>query len=121
MEKIQIFFNHPGHRMAKLDYLKVIDILAKTLNMEIFDMKFQDKTGDKFEVIMSGTDKTMKTLKVSLLEDNLDLTFLKNYLSKREFDKWLAEFEYELEQEFLHNINVHAGRDASNYIIKVRF
>ena len=107
--------------MTKLDYLKVIDILAKTLNMEIFDMKFPDKTDDKFVVIMSGTDKTMKTLKVSLLEDHLDLTFLKNYFAKREFDKWLAEFEYELEQEFQHNVNVHASRDASNYLIKVRY
>ena len=80
-------------------------------------MKFPDNAGDKFEVIMQGEDKSLKTATASLLEN----TLFKNYISKSDFGKWLAKFEYELEQAFLHNINVKATPDASHYKITVRY
>jgi hypothetical protein len=107
--------------MMKINYMKVIDILARSLRMEKVDMQFPDATTNNFEFIMVGPDKVKKPFKLAVKDYNLELALLKNCFTNREFEKWLSAFEYDLEQTFLQNITVHAHEDASAYIIKIAF
>ena len=105
--------------MPKIDYMKVIGALSKTLNLETIDMKFHDTSTDRLEIIMGGAAVQEKKFNLSLSNFSVELTFSKQYLSTKEFDKWIARFEYELEQAFMKNVAIHASGDASNHIIKI--
>ncbi len=105
--------------MPKIDYMKVIGALSKTLNLETIDMKFHDASTDRLEIIMGGTGVQEKKFNLSLSNFSVELAFSKQYLSTKEFDKWITRFEYELEQTFMKNVAIHTGGDTSNHIIKI--
>ena len=108
--------------MTKIDYMKVIDVLARTLKMEGIEVTYPGKSNNKKgELSLTGSDKTRIKFKLTLQDYHLELTLLKKYFTDREFEKWASEFEYELEQTFFDNISIHVDTDVSNYIIRVEF
>lgn len=105
--------------MPNIDYMKVIGALSKTLNLETVDVKFKDKSTERLEIIMGGAAVQEKKFTLSLSNFTMELAFSKQYLGGKEMDKWVTRFEYELEQAFVKNVNLHAGGDASNHIITI--
>jgi hypothetical protein len=105
--------------MPKIDYMKVIGALSKTLNLETIDIRFHDKSTDRLEIIMGGAAVQEKKFNLSLSNFSMELVFSKQYLTGKEFDKWITNFEYELEQAFMKNANIHTSGDASNHIITI--
>jgi hypothetical protein len=107
--------------MVKIDYMKVIGVLSKTLKMETIDIKFIDKSVDKLEITMGGPAKQEKKIHLAMSDYTLNISFPKDYLLSKEFDRWCSTFEYELEQAFLRNVSTQVDKDISNHIIKVIF
>jgi hypothetical protein len=105
--------------MPKIDYMKLIGVLSKTLNLETINMKFQDTSMDRLEVTLGGDAVQEKKFLLSLSDFTLELVFSKQYLQGREFDKWVLKFEYELEQAFVRNVDIHVSGDASNHVLKI--
>jgi hypothetical protein len=107
--------------MSKIDYMKVLDIAAETLKTGRFKIDYPVKTGEKFEITMQGAGRTPNKFTATLLENELELVFPKDNFLDHEFKKWLADFEYELEQAFLININIKAGQEASKFTVRITF
>src|SRR4030042_884551 len=96
-----------GRFMSALDYMKVIKVLSKTLNIEHYDVHFPTESTNMLIVTMAGGDKEQKTFKLTIRGYEIELAFHKHYFPDRDVDRWRAYFEYELEQAFVKNINVH--------------
>jgi hypothetical protein len=105
--------------MPKVDYMKVIGAMSRTLNLETIDMKFRDKSTDRLEVTLGGDAVQEKKFLLSLSDYAVELVFSKQYLAGRDFDKWVTRFEYELEQAFVRNVDMHVSGDTSNHILKI--
>ena len=106
--------------MPSIDYMAVIDLLAKTLRQEHVDVRFPDKSVDRIEAVMSSPDAPPRSFIVTVQADRLEISFPKNYYSDREIDAWLPSFEYELEQKFLRNVEVSMEKDISRHIVKIK-
>jgi hypothetical protein len=105
--------------MSKIDYMKVVAVLGRTLKLETVDMKFQDSTTDRLEITLGGKSIPEKKFLLSISDFSLELVFPAEYLQGRDLDKWLSSFEYELEQAFLRNVNLHINSDSSKHSIRV--
>jgi hypothetical protein len=105
--------------MTKIDYMKVVGVLGRTLKMETVDMKFQDSTSNRLEVTMGGPSMPEKKFQLSIADFSLELAFPADYLQGRDLQKWISSFEYELEQAFVTNIELHVNSDASKHVIRV--
>ncbi len=105
--------------MAKIDYMKIIGALSKTLNLETIDMKFQDKSTDRLEITMGGEAVKERKFTLTLADFSLELAFSKQYLTGRDFDKWVTNFEYELEQAFVSNVDIDVQGDPSNHVLTI--
>ncbi|HOT45369.1 MAG TPA: hypothetical protein PLM53_11040 [Spirochaetota bacterium] len=105
--------------MPQIDYMKVIGALAKTLSMETIDMKFHDRSTDRLDIIMGAAAAQEKKFTLSLTNFSAELAFSKQYLSEKDFEKWITAFEYELEQAFMKNVTIHRDEDASSHILKI--
>ena len=106
-------------QMPEFDYHKVVSIIARTLNVEsdislvpvkgnlnLFDVSFSDKNGQKVECRIIN-DKF-----------KLEVKIRKSYFDEKKFQRWIRDFEYELEQAFLSNIKVSVDQDeAADYRI----
>ncbi len=106
--------------MTTIDYMAVIDLLAKTLHQEHVDVKFPDKSTSRIEAVMTARGAPAKSFILTVLGDRIDISFPKDYFSYREIDKWLPAFEYELEQKFLRNVNVMNDKDISQHVIRIK-
>jgi len=106
--------------MSKLDYMKMISILSKTLKMETIDITFLDKSVDKLEITLGGPAKQERRFELTLSDFSVYLSFPKDLLSEKEFYKWCSVFEYELEQAYLMNVGLHVDNDVSHYILKLK-
>ncbi len=104
--------------MPEFDYRKVVSIIARTLNVEsdislvpsreninLFDVSFADKSGEKVECRIRN-DKF-----------KLEVKIRKSYFNEKKFQRWIRDFEYELEQAFLSNIKVSVEHDSADYRI----
>jgi hypothetical protein len=107
--------------MGKIDYMKLIGVLSKSLKMEILDVKYTDKSIDKLEVTLGGQSMPGKIFRLSISNFSADIVFQKEYLDDPAFDKWKSAFEYELEQAYAMNISIQVDRDTSNHVVKVNF
>jgi len=105
--------------MPQIDYMKVIGALSKTLNLETIDMKFHDRSTDRLDIIMGADAVQEKKFTLSLTNFSVELSFSKQYLSGKDFEKWITRFEYELEQAFVSNVSIHLSEEPSNHILKI--
>jgi hypothetical protein len=106
--------------MPKIDYMKMISILSKTLKMETIDIKFVDNSEDKLEITLGGAARQERRFELTLSEFSVYLTFPAELLSPREFETWRSVFEYEMEQAYLMNVCLHVDKDFSHYVLKMK-
>jgi len=109
----------PEAHMATIDYLKVIDLLAKTLQLERVDIHFPDKSINKIEAVLGREGGAEKKFHLSVNGYSILLSFPKAYLSQKEFYRWLSAFEYECEQAFMKNTSIHANEEAAQYQVTI--
>jgi len=106
--------------MPPIDYMKVLDIAAitmgisshievKALDLKLFSAALTRDDGTTFEILMRLNDFD--------LELNLD----KNVIGRKEFEKWLAKFEFELEQIFFKNISMERSETKKEYRVILKF
>jgi hypothetical protein len=105
--------------MSTIDYMKMVGVLGRTLKLETIDMKFQDSSTDRLEVTLGGQSVPEKKFFLSLSSFSLELSFPAQYLQGRDLEKWLSSFEYELEQAYLKNVDIHITSDSSRHTLKV--
>ncbi len=105
--------------MAKIDYMKVIGVLSKTLKMETTELNYRDQSIDRLEVTMTGQNREGVKFLVTVSDSFLDLVFPEKFMSDREFNKWRSSFEYELEQAFFTNVVIETRQEATQYQIRV--
>ena len=105
--------------MSKIDYMKAVGVLGRTLKMETVDMKFQDTASNKLEITLGGPSMPEKKFLLSIFDFSLELVFSASYLQGRDLQKWLSSFEYELEQAFLKNVDFHVNTDSSKHTIRM--
>jgi hypothetical protein len=105
--------------MSKIDYMKVVGVLGRTLKLETVDMKFQDASTDRLEITMGGRSIPEKKFLLSISDFSLELAFPAAYLQGRDLEKWLSSFEYELEQAFVKNVDLHINSDSSKHTVRV--
>ncbi len=106
--------------MPAIDYMKVLDIAAttmeisahievKAIDLKIFKASFPRDDGSIAEIIIRVGDF------------DLELSLNKTALSKKEFQKWLGKFEFDLEQAFLKNIHLESSETKLEYKINIEF
>lgn len=105
--------------MSKIDYMKFIGALGRTLRMETVDMKFQDSSTNRLEITMGGASMPEKKFQLSIADFSLELAFPAAYLQGRDLQKWISSFEYELEQAFMKNVDLHVNTDSSRHLVRV--
>jgi hypothetical protein len=109
--------------MSKIDYRKVIELMAKSLK---YEKKVETTNPEKeiniFEVEFTSINDSIKICRITVNEYDLEIGFPKKYFTDhREYDKWINAFEYELEQSFFKNIKIDLGDDLMNHKIRVHF
>ena len=108
--------------MSKIDYLKVIDLMARTLKLDQHvDVSNPGEEFNIFSVTMTGINIESKECKIVVNEFDMDVFFKKTYFTEHDFDKFTSRFEYELEQTFFKNIEMDFDEDVVNYKMKIHF
>jgi len=114
-----------GHDMSTLDYenyRKVIQIVAESFNAsEDLTIDAAHDKVDIFDVSFTSVQGERKQFRILRKKYELDVVLKKEYFPGKEFDTWLSNFEYELEQTFLTNIEIDVDDNPVNYEITVKF
>lgn len=105
--------------MSKIDYLKVIGVLSKTLSMEAVDVRVTDKSADTIDVILGGDSMREINFRLVVKGFTIELSFPPDYFSQKELDKFRLDFEYELEQAFLTNVTTRMDANDAGYVLTV--
>jgi hypothetical protein len=116
---------HGRTYMSTLDhenYRKVIQIVAESLDSsEDLTIDAAHDKVDIFDVSFTTVQGEQKQFRILRKKYELDVIIKKEYFPEKKFDKWLSNFEYELEQTFLTNIKVDVDENPVNYDITVHF
>ena len=108
--------------MSRIDYLKVIDLMARTLKLDQHvDVSNPEKEFNIFAVEMKGINEDVKHCKLVVRDFDMDLIFKKIYFTESEFEKFTSKFEYDLEQTFFKNIEMDFDEDVVNYKVTIKF
>lgn len=107
--------------MSRIDHMKVIGVLTKTLKMEAIDVQCVNNSSDTLEITLGGPAGPEKKFIMTLAGGFLLLSFRKDYMSAEALEKWRSSFEYELEQAFMKNIGIQFTQDAGNTIVKIGY
>jgi len=111
--------------MSTLDYenyRKVIQIVAESFDAsEDLTIDAAHDKVDIFDVSFTSVQGERKQFRILRKKYELDVVLKKEYFPGKEFDTWLSNFEYELEQTFLTNIEIDVDDNPVNYEITVKF
>lgn len=106
--------------MTSIDYMKVLDIAALALeseshiNVEALDLK-------KFRANIKSPEGKDLEFYVNLSEFSMELSVDRDMFEPKKLRKWLAEFEYHLEQHFFKNIVIENTENSREFKIKIDF
>lgn len=106
--------------MPQIDYMKVLDIAALTLetsshiNVQALDLTI-------FKAVLIRDDGSELNIIVKTSDYDLELTFDNIFSNNKEFQKWLRKFEFQLEQNFFKNISLEHHDRGKEYKIKILF
>ncbi len=106
--------------MPSIDYMKVLDIAAHTLESSSH-IKIEALDINMFKAILTKEDNSLIEIFTIVNEFDLELSFSKSILDKKEFIKWLSDFEFQLEQNFFTNISIEHSQSAREYKIMILF
>jgi hypothetical protein len=106
--------------MPKIDYMKVLDIAALTLEASShIEVRALDLT--IFNAVLTRNDGSEMNILVKTSDYELELTLDNIFPNTKEFDKWLGKFEFQLEQNFFKNIALEHRDNGNEYKIKILF
>ncbi len=110
-------------RMGTPEYHKVIDVLADSFSaakpVEKNYRHDESNKMDMVEVAMKTAGDQRIVCRVYLSTKELQLVFDKNHISEKNFEKFIARFEYDLEQAFLRNIHIERADTPNEYHLKI--
>ncbi len=106
--------------MPQIDYMKVLDIAALTLETSShIEIKALDLT--IFNAVLIRDDGSELNILVKTSDFELELTLDNIFSNNKEFEKWLSKFEFQLEQNFFKNISLEHQGNGKKYEIKILF
>ncbi len=100
-----------------MEYLKIIDIVARILGSETNDLKARHDRVDIVEVTMTLTGGTKLPYKMFPTRYETEMVFSKKDLSPEQYKRLLTKLEFEMEQNFMKNIRIRASDEAVEYKI----
>lgn len=109
--------------MGTPEYQKVIDVMAESFSAvrpveKNYGHDEANKT-DMVEVVMKTVGGERIVCRVYLHTKWLQLVFEKKQIPEKSFEKFVARFEYDLEQAFLRNIHLERDDSPVEYRIKI--
>jgi hypothetical protein len=112
--------NREVNIMPQIDYIKVLDIAALTLETSShIEVRALDLT--IFNAVLIRDDGSELNILVKTSDYELELTLDNIFANNKEFEKWLSKFEYQLEQNFFKNISLEHHGSGKEYKIKILF
>lgn len=106
--------------MPPIDYMKVLDIAATTMEISSH-IEVQALDIKLFKAVLTRDDGSIAEIFIRVGDYDLELSLDKTALNKKEFQKWLSKFEFELEQVFFKNINLKSSETKLEYKINIEF
>lgn len=106
--------------MTSIDYMKVLDIAALTLESESH-INVTAKDLNRFTALIKSPEGKDIEFEVNLSEFSMELSVKKEIFDPKELQKWLTKFEYQLEQNFFKNIVIEKSDNSREFIIKIEF
>lgn len=106
--------------MTRVDYMRVIDIISELFKADKkVTLKAAGKEIENFEVVTRCEDGTILNYKIHLEKFDIFLLIDKKYFIDFPFEKWISDFEYDLEQMFIKNAHVSFTGEGKDYKIKI--
>ncbi len=106
--------------MTSIDYMKVLDIAALTLESESH-INVTAKDLKRFTALVKSPEGKDIEFDVRLSEFSMELSVKKEMFDPKDLQKWLTKFEYQLEQNFFKNIVIEKSDNSREFIIKIDF
>jgi len=106
--------------MSHLDYMKIIDIAASTLEHGS-DLQVNATDLKVYAAKIRLSDASAVNIKIEIGDYDLEFNLNKKEISPKRFRKWISEFEYELEQVFLDNVKMSYKENRDEYILTIAF
>lgn len=96
-----------------MDYMKIVDLVARILGSEHNDLKARHDGVDIVEITMTLTGGSTLAYKMFPSRYETAMTFSKKSLSPEQFKRLVSKLEFEAEQAFMKNVRVtHADELA---------
>lgn len=107
--------------MSTIDYMKVIDIISKLFEADRkVDLTATHDKIDIFDIVTHCYDGTKVPYRMLLQKYELDVIIKKeDFPGDMKFSKFVSRFEYEMEQEFLTNVQIESEEEAVKYKVKI--
>jgi len=108
--------------MAQFEYPKALELLAKKLKCgPALEYKSSGGKATTFAVVMDYPRGEARTCRVVLEQYSMRVAFPRTYIPAADFDRWLTDLEFDLEQLFLTDIKVAAERSDTDYQLTLRY
>ncbi len=109
--------------MGTPEYHKIIDVMADSLSaVQPVEKNYGHDEANKMdmvEVAMKTAGGERIVCRVYLSAKGLQLVFDKHQISEKQFEKFVARFEYDMEQVFLRNIHFERNDTPNEYRLKI--
>jgi len=106
--------------MANVDYMKVFSAAAASLNMSE-DLNVAAVDINKYSALIKKNDTVEIEFIAELENSAIELTISKNSIPVKDYQRFLSNFEYNLEQKFFKNIQPVSTETGKEYRIKISF
>jgi len=106
--------------MTSIDYMKVLDIAALAMESES-DIKVEALDLKKFKALIKSPEGKDIELLATVSDFSMELAVDRDLLEPKHLHKWLAQFEYLLEQNFYKNVVIENTENSREFKIKIDF
>ncbi len=107
--------------MGAFDYTKVIDEIAGHFKATDIDYQDFDRSSTRFNVSMIDPHGEKLDFEFVLADYHMFVTFDEKYQNESEINRWMSEFEYNLEQAFNRNIGIDVQHSGGTWNVKVEY
>ena len=109
-----------GDPMTSIDYMKVLDIAALAMESESH-IKVEALDLKKFKANIKSSEGRDIELLATVSDFSMELSVDRDLFEPKQLRKWLAEFEYHLEQHFFKNVVIENTENSREFKIKINF
>ena len=106
--------------MPKIDYKQIFNAAASALDAASnIDIKAQDTNRYSADITLENGSQVYFT--ASLEEYSIQLSLAKKSLERKDYNRFMSRFEYNLEQQFFKNFKLESQDSSKEYRIKISF